>query len=100
MVAELAYNNLLRTGATTDSVIGALTYTFGDWYIQPTAVPTFDLSASGRTPPPAVGGRARISNVTHCPMWPLLCRALCGACQQVQQVNIRRHELCPADQRK
>lgn len=61
-IAELAYNNSLRTGATTDSVVGALTYTFGDWYIQPTAVPTFDLSANGRTPPPDVGGRARISS--------------------------------------
>jgi hypothetical protein len=30
--------------------------------VQPTVEPVWDLTANARTPPPAVGGRARVSS--------------------------------------
>ena len=58
----LAYYNSLRTGDTTPSITGALTFSFYDGKVEPTVEPVWILAANARTPPPAVGGRARVSS--------------------------------------
>lgn len=60
--AGLAYTNSLRTGDTTPSITGVLTFSFSQWRIEPTVEPSWNLAANARTPPPPVGGRALVSS--------------------------------------
>jgi uncharacterized protein len=60
--AGLAYTNSLRTGDTTPSITGVLTFSFSEWVVEPTVEPEWNLAANARQPPPDVGGRARVSS--------------------------------------
>jgi len=82
--AELSYNNSLRTGATTDSITGVLTFSNADWRVHPTVETTFDLTQNGRSGPPDVGAhRATISSFNVRGIWPCV-----GFC---------RHDSCALD---
>jgi predicted extracellular nuclease len=59
---ELSADNSLRSGATVTDLTGVLSYTFGEYKVQPTVAPNFVDAAPRTATPDPVGGDLKVAS--------------------------------------